>query len=193
MSQFVNIFLIGVGLSMDAFAVSVCKGLSSARTVKLRIFLTALSFGAFQAFMPLIGWLLGESVQWLIEPVDHWIAFILLAAIGAKMIWDAFHEDDDECADVAGVPWRKFLIELLLLSVATSIDAFVVGISFAMAQIPIVEAMVVIGCTTFVLSLVGFLIGSRFGSRFEKPATVAGGVILILLGIKVLFEHLGFL
>ena len=192
MALFINIFLVGIGLSMDAFAVSVCKGLSGARIKRSHIFITALSFGLFQSFMPLLGWLLGESVQWLIEPVDHWIAFILLAAIGSKMIWDAFHEDGDgECAPEED--GRKFWIELFMLSVATSIDAFVVGISFAMAQIPIVEAMIVIGLTTFVLSLIGFLFGRRFGSRFERPATIAGGVILILLGIKVLLEHLGFL
>ena len=191
MAQFLNIFLIGIGLSMDAFAVSVCKGLSSGGSRRWHILATAFSFGLFQAVMPLIGWLLGESVLWVIEPVDHWIAFVLLAAIGAKMIWDAFHEDDDECpSDTSG---KKFWAELLVLSVATSIDAFVVGISFAMAQIPIFEAMIVIGVTTFVLSLAGFAVGGRFGDRFDRPATVAGGVILILIGLKVVAEHLGIL
>lgn len=193
MNQFLSIFLIGVALSMDAFAVSVCKGLASKTIDWNRAFVVALSFGVFQAVMPLIGWLLGESVQWLIEPVDHWIACALLAGIGAKMIWDAFHDEDDDDAGAESADAKSFLVELLLLSIATSIDAFVVGISFSMAQIPIVEAMVIIGITTFVLCLVGYGVGNRFGARFEKPATIAGGIVLILLGIKIVLEHLGML
>lgn len=183
-----NMFLVGVGLSMDAFAVSVCKGLASRNINWARAFVTALSFGGFQAFMPLLGWALGLSIQAFIEPVDHWIAFVLLAAIGGKMVWDAFH-DDGECKPGKESP-AKFLSELLVLSVATSIDALVAGISFAMAGIDIWSAIAVIGATTFVLSLVGTVVGNRFGARFGKWATLAGGACLVLLGLKILLEHL---
>lgn len=187
-----DMFLVGVGLSMDAFAVSVCKGLSERRVNWARALVTALFFGAFQAGMPLLGWLLGTSVQSLIEPIDHWVAFVLFAAIGGKMLWDAFHEEGGPCKPGVLSPFA-FFAELVLLSVATSIDAFVAGISFAMANIDIWVAIGVIGATTFFLSLAGTLIGNKFGSRFERTATVAGGVALILLGLKILLEHLAIL
>lgn len=183
-----DMLLVGIGLSMDAFAVSVCKGLEARRINWPRAIVTAFSFGLFQAMMPLLGWLLGTSVESLIEPAGKWVAAALLAAIGAKMIWDAFHEDEDEQADDSGK--GRFLIELLVLSVATSIDAFVAGISFAMADINIWAAIAVIGVTTFVLSFAGTIIGNRFGARFEKGATIAGGVCLILLALKIALEHL---
>lgn len=191
MLGFIDTLLVGVGLSMDAFAVSVCKGLASKRINWLRAFAIALSFGSFQALMPLIGWALGEAVQSFIEPIDHWVAFILLAAIGLKMLWDAFHEDaEDEQKSSDEQTWASFFIELILLSIATSIDALVAGISFSMANISIVWAVCVIGITTFILSLIGFVIGNKFGATFKKPATILGGVALILLGVKVLVEHL---
>lgn len=181
-----DMLLIGVGLSMDAFAASVCKGLQQARINWKQAFVTALFFGAFQAVMPIIGWFLGSSFARLIEPFDHWVAFVLLALVGCKMLWDAFHDDECEsCKD------DTFSIrELIMLSIATSIDALVIGVSFAMTGINIWLAVVVIGITTFVLSLFGFVIGNRFGARYEKAATILGGAALIVLGIKVVVEHL---
>lgn len=184
----VDTFLICVGLSMDAFAVSVCKGLGSRSINWKRAFLTALSFGLFQAVMPLIGWCLGSSILFLIEPVDHWIAFALLAGLGVKMIWDAFHEEDGCKEEDAGS--ARFFSELLALSVATSIDALVAGISFAMTSVNIWAVIILIGATTFALSLAGTVIGNRFGAKFERAATILGGCALILLGIKVLIDHL---
>lgn len=189
--QIVSIFLMAVGLAMDAFAVSVCKGLSSKQIDWPRAFATALSFGAFQALMPTLGWLLGESVRFLIEPVDHWIAFALLAIIGAKMIFDAVRDDDCCDDDAADAGRRGFLLELLVLSVATSIDALAAGISFAMAGLPIFETVVTIGVVTFIMSLAGFAIGNRFGASFSKVASISGGAILIMLGLKILLEGLG--
>ncbi len=181
----IDMLLVGAGLSMDAFAASVCKGLQSKRIHWTHALITALSFGLFQAGMPIIGWLLGSSFAGLIEPIDHWIAFLLLALVGGKMLWDAYHESCDVDA-----PGTVDLRELLMLSVATSIDALVVGISFAMTGIGIWLAALVIGLTTFTLSLAGFVIGNRFGARYERAATIFGGIALILLGLKILVEHL---
>lgn len=183
-----DMLLVGVGLSMDAFAVSVCKGLASRKINWLRAFATALSFGGFQALMPLLGWLLGSSILPVIEPIDHWIAFALLVGIGVKMLWDAFHADGECESDDAST--KRFLVELIVLSVATSIDALVAGVSFAMASIDIWVAIAVIGITTFTLSLAGTLLGNRFGAMFQKPASIVGGAALILLGLKILLEHL---
>lgn len=187
----VELFLLAVGLSMDAFAVSICKGLGMKKIdVKVAVVL-ALFFGGFQAGMPLIGWALGSQFLGIIGPIDHWIAFFLLAFIGGKMLWDAFHEDDGE--QVQQEADKLDLKELLMLAVATSIDALAVGISFAFLEVNIWEAIVVIGLTTFALSLVGVCVGNRFGARYEKPSTVVGGVVLILIGLKILVEHLGLL
>lgn len=183
-----DLFLVSVGLAMDAFAVSVCKGTATRQINWGRAIITALSFGLFQAFMPIIGWFLGTSVQSFVEPAGEYVAAALLAVIGGKMIWDAFHEDDSE--DDHSESTRQFLVGLLILSIATSIDAFVTGISFAMAGMGIWLAALMIGITTTLLSFVGTIIGNKFGSRFEKWATVAGGVCLILLGVKILVEHL---
>lgn len=192
---FVELFLLGVGLSMDAFAVAVCKGLGMHRISYKHAVIIALFFGGFQALMPLIGWALGTQFESFVTPVDHWIAFVLLAFIGGKMLWDAFHEekDDEDGCDCGKTDDRLDLRELTLLAVATSIDALAVGITFAFLQVDIVPAIVTIGITTFVLSLVGVIVGNQFGSRFERPATIAGGVVLILLGVKILLEHLGIL
>lgn len=192
---FVELFLLGVGLSMDAFAVAVCKGLGMHRVNYKHAVIIALFFGGFQALMPLVGWALGTQFESFVTPVDHWIAFVLLAFIGGKMLWDAFHEEKEDengcgCDKTDG---RLDLRELTLLAVATSIDALAVGITFAFLQVDIVPAIVTIGITTFVLSLVGVIVGNQFGSRFERPATIAGGVVLILLGVKILLEHLGIL
>lgn len=186
----VELALIAVGLSMDAFAVSVCKGLGMKRLDMGQALVIALFFGGFQALMPLAGWALGSGFQSYIEPVDHWIAFALLAFIGGKMLYDAFHEEDGD-EPVAGEAARLDLKEILMLAIATSIDALAVGVSFAFLQVDIVPAISLIGVITLALSLVGVAVGHQFGARFEKPATIVGGVVLILIGLKILLEHLG--
>lgn len=186
-----DLFLLGVGLSMDAFAVAICKGLGMHRINWRHSFVIALFFGGFQALMPLVGFLLGSQFASFVEPVDHWIAFALLAFIGAKMLWDAFHEEEGDRPAEEGE--KLDLKELSMLAVATSIDALAVGISLAFLEVNIWEAVVVIGLTTFVLSLAGVVIGNRFGARYERPSTTVGGVVLILIGLKILVEHLGLL
>ena len=182
-----ELFLIGVGLSMDAFAVAVCKGLSMPETRWREGTVIALFFGGFQALMPLAGWALGRQFEQYITRVDHWIAFLLLGWIGGKMIWDAFHGEGASCR--AGFNLR----ELLMLAVATSIDALAVGVTFAFLKVSILPAVGLIGCTTFVLSLAGVWTGRRFGGKLKDKATLAGGVILCLIGLKILLEHLGML
>ena len=186
----IELALIAVGLSMDAFAVSVCKGLGMKRLDMGQALVIALFFGGFQALMPLAGWALGSGFQSYIEPVDHWIAFALLAFIGGKMLYDAFHEEDGD-EPVAGEAARLDLKEILMLAIATSIDALAVGVSFAFLQVDIVPAVSLIGVITFALSLVGVAVGHQFAARFEKPASIVGGVVLILIGLKILLEHLG--
>ncbi len=186
---FVELLLIGVGLSMDAFAVAICKGLGMSRLNMKQAAVIALFFGAFQAIMPLIGWAAGSWLADLITPIDHWVAFALLAFVGGKMLWDAFHEEDDENPDQMDA--KLDLRELLMLAIATSIDALAVGITFAFLQTDIVPSVAIIGCTTFVISFAGVAVGHFFGARFEKPATIVGGVVLILIGLKILLEHLG--
>lgn len=188
----VELFLIAVGLSMDAFAVSVCKGLGMKRiNFKVAVVL-ALFFGGFQALMPVIGWALGSQFLWLISPIDHWIAFILLAIIGGKMLWVAFHDDENDSDDSSDANVID-LGEYLMLAIATSIDALAMGISFAALSVNIVAAASFIGVITFVLTVAGVAVGHFFGARYEKPATIVGGVVLILIGLKVLLEHLGIL
>ncbi len=183
---FLELLFTGVGLSMDAFAVAVCKGLCMPKVRWGQAFVIALFFGGFQALMPLIGWAAGSLFASSIVAIDHWIAFGLLALIGAKMLWDAFHEEDEK----AECKTKLDLRELTLLAIATSIDALAVGITFAFLGVNIWVAIAIIGLTTFVLSLLGVVIGNQFGSRFEKPATVAGGIVLILIALKILVEHL---
>ena len=183
---FLELFLIGVGLSADAFAAAICKGLSMRKINYQQSGLVALFFGGFQALMPLIGWILGKQFEEYIVSVDHWIAFALLGYIGGKMVWDAFHDDD--CC-----PVTFSIRELLILAIATSIDALAVGVTFAFLKVEIFRAITIIGCTTFALSLVGVFIGNRFGSRYKNKATFAGGVILMFIGLKILLEHLGIL
>lgn len=186
---FAELFLIGVGLSMDAFAVSICKGLGMSRLNMRQAAVISLFFGGFQALMPLIGWALGSQLTDFITPIDHWIAFGLLAFVGGKMLWDAFHEDDE--AEGVQTDEKLDLKELLMLAIATSIDALAVGITFAFLQVAIVPSITIIGLTTFVISFAGVAVGHFFGARFEKPATIVGGVVLILIGVKILLEHLG--
>ncbi len=189
--DFVELLLIGVGLSMDAFAVAICKGLGMSRLNMKQAAVIALFFGAFQAIMPFIGWAAGSWLADLITPIDHWVAFVLLAFVGGKMLWDAFHEQDDDDPDEMDA--KLDLKELLMLAIATSIDALAVGITFAFLQVSIVPSITIIGCTTFVISFAGVAVGHIFGARFEKPATIVGGVVLILIGVKILLEHLGVL
>ncbi len=184
-----ELVLIAVGLSMDAFAVAVCKGLGMSKLNLRTAAVLALFFGCFQALMPFIGWALGSQFLWLIEPVDHWVAFILLAFIGGKMIWGALHEDED-CAEGEDTS-RIDLHEFLMLAVATSIDALAAGISFAALEVDIVPSVLLIGIITFCLTLVGVAVGHFFGARYQKPASITGGAVLVLIGLKVLLEGLG--
>jgi putative Mn2+ efflux pump MntP len=181
-----SIILIAIGLAMDAFAVSVSSGLAI-RELKLRHALKiALFFGLFQAVMPVLGWLGGVSVRELIAHVDHWIAFGLLTFIGVKMIWESFRlEPEEDRRDPLGMGW------LLTLSVATSIDALAVGITFALIDVTIVAPVIIIGAVTFVLSFAGVIIGDRVGHLFESRIEIAGGLVLIGIGVKILLEHLG--
>ena len=188
---FFEIFMIGVGLSMDAFAASICKGLNMRRLNIKNMLIIGLFFGGFQALMPAVGWLLGKQFESYITSVDHWVAFALLVFIGGKMIYDVFTEkNEDECGEKTN---RLDMKEVLTLAVATSIDALAVGISFAFLQVDILKAVSVIGVTTFVLSVIGVAVGNVFGSKYEKKATLAGGIILILIGLKILLEHTGML
>ena len=192
MEYFIEAFLIGVGLSMDAFAVSVCKGLSMTRVNRRHCLIIGLFFGGFQALMPFLGWLAGTAFADHVAALDHWIAFVLLAYIGGKMIFEALQEGS-ETEEAAQSDPPLDLKELLLLAIATSIDALAVGITFAFLGVNIVSAISIIGCTTFVLSGVGVMVGHRFGLRYKKKAEIAGGVILVLLGARILLEHLGLL
>ena len=190
--NFIDIFLIGVGLSMDAFAVAVCKGLCMKKLNYKHSFVIALFFGGFQALMPLIGFYLGTFFESYITKVDHWIAFLLLCYIGGKMLYDTFTSDDEEI--VCPVVSKLDLKELFLLATATSIDALAVGITFSFYKNTNIFANIsVIGLTTFVIALAGVAIGNKFGTRFKKKAEVAGGVILVLIGLKILLEGLGIL
>ena len=182
---FFELFLIGIGLSMDAFAVSICKGLSMQIDKKYTLCI-GLFFGGFQALMPLTGYLLGSQFSGYIERFDHWIAFVLLALIGFNMIKESREEEEEE-KPYAGVNFK----ELLILAVATSIDALAVGVTFAFLQVNIVSAITIIGCTTFVISIAGVYFGNVFGSRYKSRAELTGGIILILIGLKILLEHLG--
>lgn len=191
---FAELFLIGVGLSMDAFAISVCKGLGMKRVNYRHALVIALFFGGFQALMPVIGWLLGSQFASLVTSVAHWIAFGLLAFIGGKMLWDALSQsgsDSEGEADAAAEAARDRLDvrELLMLAVATSIDALAVGVTFAFLDVNIGAAVGIIGVTTFALSLVGVVVGNRFGARYEKPSTILGGLVLIAIGVKTVLEH----
>lgn len=188
---FVELLLIGVGLSMDAFAVSICKGLGMQRVNWGHSLVIALFFGGFQALMPLLGWALGSQFAAYVTPVAPWVAFALLAFVGGKMLWDAFHEGEE---DEAGQDTDRLDVkELFMLAIATSIDAYAVGLSFAFLQVDIVSSVAIIGVTTFALSLVGVSAGNIFGSRWERPSTIAGGAILILIGLHTLLDGLGIL
>ena len=183
--SFVELLLIAVGLSMDAFAVAVCRGLEMRRIDYRQALLIALFFGGFQALMPAVGYLLGAGFEHYISAFDHWIAFLLLAFIGGKMIWEAARGGEEE------QPQELDLKMLLMMAVATSIDALAVGITFAFLRMDILPSALTIGLTTFILSLIGVLVGNRFGARYKKKAEITGGVVLVLIGVKILLEHLG--
>ena len=183
---FIELFLIAVGLSMDAFAVSVCKGLSVKKVGVKHAALAGLYFGGFQFLMPVIGYLLGFRFESVIETVDHWVAFVLLAFIGGNMIKESFGKAE-ELNDDFGVK------TMLLMAIATSIDALAVGITFAFLEVQILPAAGLIGVTTFLLSFAGIYIGNVFGARYKSKAELAGGIILVLIGLKILLEHLGVL
>lgn len=192
MVMFFTLLLMGVGLAMDAFAVSICKGLSMRKVNKKQCLVIGLFFGGFQALMPFIGWVLGSQFEQYITSIDHWIAFILLGFIGGKMVVEAIREKD-EAVEVEKMDPPLDLKEMFILAIATSIDALAVGITFAFLQVPIVEAISIIGITTFVISVIGVYVGNFFGNRYKKKAELAGGMILILIGLKILLEHLGIL
>ncbi len=182
--ELMELFLIAVGLSMDAFAVSICKGLSLGKIKVKHMCIAGIWFGGFQALMPLIGYFLGSFFADMITAYSHWIAFVLLVFLGAKMIKEAFGEEEnvDASMDVK---------DMFLLAVATSIDALAVGVSFAFLQVNIVPAVSFIGVITFICSAVGVKIGSIFGAKYKSRAEICGGVVLILIGIKILLDGLG--
>ena len=187
---FFELFLLAVGLSMDAFAVSICKGLSMTKATIKEGAVCGAWFGGFQALMPLIGFFLGTLFADAIVAFDHWVAFGLLAIIGINMLKEAFSKDEEETCCCCDMSFKTMLV----MAIATSIDALAVGISLAMAgDVNIWVAILLIGVTTFTLSACGVKIGNVFGSRFEQKAQIAGGAILILLGLKILLEHLGIL
>lgn len=183
-----TLFITAVGLSMDAFAVAVCKGLAVKKAGIKQMVLAGLWFGGFQALMPAIGYLFGSTLKEYVEKYDHWIAFILLGIIGANMIKEALSKDDcEECSSGS-----MAIKEMFTLAVATSIDALIIGVGYAfLPDVNIVAAVAFIGVITFVLSAVGIKIGNIFGLKFKKKAEIAGGIILILMGLKILLEHLG--
>ena len=183
----IELFLIAVGLSMDAFAVSVCKGLAMPKCTFKKAAIVGLWFGGFQALMPAIGYILGAQFQETIASIDHWIAFVLLALIGGNMIHEALDNDEEEADASLEVK------TMYLLAVATSIDALAIGITFAFLKVNIIPAVCFIGIVTFIISFAGVKIGNVFGVRYKNKAEIVGGVILILLGLKILLEHLGFL
>ena len=190
--SFPELFAIAVALAMDAFAVSVCAGCALKRVTVVHFLRLSLTFGFFQFLMPVIGWALGLTVRGFIESWDHWIAFALLAWIGGNMIREALSGEEDEAEDAAagGGPDHK---KLFLMAIATSIDALAVGVTFAFLETPILSAVSLIGVTTFCISVAGVAVGCWFGARYKQRAEITGGVILVLLGCKILLEHLGLL
>ena len=184
-----EILILAVGLSMDAFAVSICKGLAVKHINFGKAAIVGLWFGGFQALMPAIGYFLGSYFSNAIQSIDHWVAFILLALIGINMIREAMSKDEVAGEDSASLSFKT----MLMLAVATSIDALSAGITFAFLDVNIVSAVSIIGCTTCIISMAGVKVGSVFGTKYKSKAELTGGVILILLGLKILLEHTGIL
>ncbi len=181
----IEILLIGVGLAMDAFAVAICKGLSMKKLDWKKAIIIALYFGGFQALMPVIGYFLGSTFGDFVVQVDHWIAFLLLGFIGGNMIKEAFDDELEKCND--NVDFKTMVV----LAIATSIDALAVGITFALLNVNIILSVLIIGIVTFILSMLGVKIGNKFGNKYQNKAEFVGGLVLILLGTKILLEHLG--
>lgn len=179
-----EIILVGVGLSMDAFAVSICKGLSMKKLKWKNAVIVGAYFGLFQAIMPLSGYLLGTTFSDLVISIDHWIAFILLAVIGGKMLKEAYSNNEEDEND------KLDFKTMVVLAIATSIDALAIGITFAFFEINIIKAISIIGFLTFTISAIGVIIGNKFGHKFQGKAEIVGGAILILIGLKILVEHL---
>lgn len=184
-----EILILAVGLSMDAFAVSICKGLAVKRIDMGKAGIVGLWFGGFQALMPMIGYFLGSRFSNAIQSVDHWVAFILLSLIGANMIREAMSKDEDAGRDSGSLSFKI----MLMLAVATSIDALAAGITFAFLDVDIALAAGMIGCTTCIISMAGAKVGSVFGTKYKSKAEMTGGAMFILLGLKILLEHTGIL
>ena len=183
----IEILLLAFALSMDAFAVSVCKGLATRQLGAKQMCIVGAWFGGFQALMPSLGYLLGSAFEKYITRFDHWIAFVLLGLLGVNMIREALSKAEEE------VDASYSFKPMLMMAIATSIDALAAGVTFSTLNVNILLAAGLIGCTTFVISAIGVRVGNVFGARFKRPAEVVGGAILILLGIKILLEHLGVL
>ena len=190
--SFIELFLIGVGLSMDAFAAAICQGLFMTRIKWGHALTVGLYFGGFQALMPFIGWMLGSQFADRIQQYDHWIAFILLVLIGGNMIREALSGDEEDAAQ-AETDLRLDHKKLFLMAIATSIDALAIGVTFAFLETAILPAIGIIGCTTFCISVAGVAVGCWFGARYKRRAEITGGAILVLLGVRILLEHLGIL
>ena len=182
-----TLFITAVGLSMDAFAVAICKGLAMKKLSWKKALIIGLWFGGFQALMPTIGYLLGTRFESYVTAIDHWIAFVLLALIGANMVKESFSKEEESSNDA--VDFKT----MFLLAIATSIDALAVGVTYAFLQVRIVPAVSFIGVITFTLSIIGVKIGNVFGLKYKSKAELTGGIILIVMGIKILLEHLGLL
>ena len=178
------ILLLGIGLSMDAFAVSICKGLAMKKMNWKNAIIIALYFGMFQAVMPIIGYFLGTTFESLVTTFDHWIAFILLLLIGGSMIKESFDKEDEKKND------KIDFKTMTVLALATSIDALAIGITFAFLDVNVTLAVSIIGIITFIISVCGVKIGNKFGDKYQNKAELMGGIILVLLGIKILLEHL---
>ena len=185
--NFIELLLIAVGLSMDAFSVSICKGLTTKKFSWRMALICGLWFGGFQVLMPIVGYFLGAQFQEMIEAYDHWIAFGLLFLIGANMIREAIWGEKEEGENNGSLDFKT----MFFLAIATSIDALAVGVSFACIQEKLWSSVIIIGITTFLFSVLGVKIGHEFGSKYEKSAGIIGGIILILIGLKILLEHLG--
>ena len=181
----IEIILIGISLAMDAFAVSICKGLSMKKINWKNAIIIAVYFGLFQALMPVVGYFLGTAFSSVVESIDHWIAFVLLAIIGGNMIKESTDDEVEKRND------KVDFKTMIVLAIATSIDALAVGITFAFFKVNLILAVLLIGVITFVLSILGVIIGNKFGDKLQNKAELTGGVILILIGLKILLEHLG--
>lgn len=181
----IEIILISFGVAMDSFAIAICKGLSMRKMNYKKAAIIALYFGAFQALMPVIGYFLGDTFDHEVTSIDHWIIFILLSLIGGNMVEEAFSKEKEKVND------KTDFKTMIILAIATSIDALAIGITFAFLRVNILLSVCIIGIITFMLSFIGVKLGNVFGDKYEKKATLVGGIILILIGIKILFNHLG--